>query len=259
MHAFDRATMLLGTDAMQLLQQAHVAVFGIGGVGGYVVEALARSGIGQLSLFDNDTVAMSNINRQVIALHSNVGQYKVDVARQRIADINPQCVVYTHRMFYLPDNADAVDLGQYSFVVDCIDTVAAKLELARRCHRLHIPFLACMGTGNKLDPTLLRLTSLDKTDIDPLARVMRRTLRKEGITDIQVVSSTEPPRKPQLLDAAHPIVTAHSEAELPSHATHTEQRRQQRVPASYTCVPATAGLIAAAEVIRQLTCVQTDR
>ena len=237
MEELSRLEILIGKDAIEKLRKARIAVFGIGGVGGYVVEALARSGIGNLDLIDNDDVCLSNINRQIIALHSNIGQYKVDVAKARILDINSQCIVTTHKMFYLPDNADEIDLSCYSYVIDCIDTVTAKLELIRRCCLLDVPVISSMGTGNKLDPSQMQVCTLDKTDIDPLAKVMRRTLRKEGITHIKVVSSKEMPLKPRQDD----------EPEMQPGSS-----RKRAIPGSIAFVPATAGLLAAAEVIKDL-------
>lgn len=225
---FSRTTLLLGAGAMARLAGARVAVFGIGGVGSYVVEALARSGVGALDLIDNDVVSPSNINRQLVALHSTMGQYKVDVAAARVADINPQCRVTARRMFYLPANADELDLAAYDYVADCIDTVSAKMELIRRCTRLGVPFISSMGAAYKLDPTAFRVADITKTMMDPLARVLRKSLRREGIRHFLTVYSPEAP-----------IEVAYGDGE-------------EHVPASNAFVPAAAGLTLAAQIVRDL-------
>lgn len=234
---FERTEMLLGVEAVQSLHNKRVAVFGVGGVGGYVVEVLARSGVGAIDLIDSDTVSVSNLNRQIVALTSTVGAYKVDVAAERVRDIYPQCRVTTFRQFYLPENADSIDLSVYDYVVDCIDTVTAKLELIRRCHRLDIPILSCMGAANKLDPTGFRVADISKTEMDPLAKVIRRKLRHEGICHLKVVFSTETPRKRQ-------VVQDTAASEQPSEHRH--------VPASNAFVPAAAGLVAGGAVVMDL-------
>lgn len=190
---FSRTRLLVGDEPLARLAAAKVAVFGVGGVGGFCVEALARAGVGTLHLYDDDTVSESNLNRQIVALHSTIGQPKAEVMARRILDINPACQVEVFRMFYLPENADQVYLSQYDYVVDCIDTVAAKLDLVERCTALQVPILSAMGSGNKLDPTAFRVTDLSKTQGCPLARVMRKELRKRGITHLKVVYSTEEP------------------------------------------------------------------
>ena len=235
---FSRTQMLLGEEALDALHKCHVAVFGVGGVGGYVVEVLARSGVGAIDIFDNDTVSPSNINRQIIALHSTLGQYKVDVAAARINDINPACKVNAHRMFYLPENADMVDLSQYDYVVDCIDTVSAKVELIRRCHRQNISLIVCMGAANKMDPTAFRVSDLAKTKMDPLAKVIRRKLRPEGITHVKVVYSEEIPMKPRFFDK--------------SDKSENQNPPQKRIPASNAFVPAAEGIVAGGEVVKDL-------
>ena len=232
---FQRTQMLLGAEAMETLRRSHVAIFGVGGVGGYVVEALARSGVGALTLLDADVVAESNINRQIIALRSTVGRAKVEVAAERVADINECCQVTPRQLFYLPENADEVDLTEYDYVVDCIDTVAAKLELIRRCHREGIPILSCMGAANKMDPMGFRVADISKTKVDPLAKVVRRKLRAEGILHVKVVYSEEVPMTP-----AEPA----PETEL--------QGSRHSVPASNAFVPPAEGLVAAAEVVKDL-------
>lgn len=223
--------MLLGEDAVRKLAQSHVAVFGIGGVGGYVAEALARSGVGAIDVVDNDKVAITNLNRQIYALHSSMGEYKVDVAERRIKDINPQCKVVKHRMFYLPDNADEIDLAAYDYVVDCVDTVAAKIELALRCHRLGTPMISCMGAANKMDATAFRVADITKTKMDPLARAMRKKLKALGVSRLKVVYSEEQPLKPLFAD---------------------DNATRRTTPASNAFVPAVAGLVAAGEVVKDL-------
>ena len=235
---FTRTQMMMGKAAMDTLAQSHVAVFGIGGVGGYVAEVLARSGVGALDLYDNDRVSISNINRQIYALLSTVGRYKVDVASERIHDINPQCTVKGFTMFYLPENADEVDLSQYDYVVDCIDTVKAKLELVRRCHRLGVPLLSSMGAANKLDPTAFRVTDISGTTIDPLARIIRKKLRKEDIFHLKVVCSIEEPLPP--IEKPEELLSPQPDA----------PRRD--IPSSNAFVPAAAGLIAGGEVVKDL-------
>jgi len=235
LNEFSRTRMLLGDVAMARLAAARVAVFGVGGVGGYVVEALARSGVGALELIDDDTVSLTNINRQIIALHSTVGMPKVDAARARVLDICPQTQVIAHRAFFTPETAAQFDFTQYSYVVDAIDTVSGKIELAVRAHAAGVPLLSCMGAGNKLDPTAFEVTDISKTSVDPLARVMRRELRRRGIEHLTVVYSKEPARTP-----------------LPAPDVEAEKGKRRSVPASNAFVPAVAGLIAASKVIRDL-------
>ena len=193
---FIRTRLLVGDEPLERLQNAKVAVFGVGGVGGYAVEALARSGVGTLHLFDDDTVSESNLNRQIAALHSTIGQPKAEVMAGRVRDINPSCHVKAIRLFYLPQNADQVDLSPYDYVVDCIDTVTAKLELVTRCNALQVKIISAMGTGNKFDPSALVVTDISKTQGCPLARTMRKELRKRGIHHLKVVYSTELPASP---------------------------------------------------------------
>ena len=224
-----RTEMLIGKDGAAGLQNARVAVFGVGGVGGYVVEALVRSGVGALDLFDNDTVSESNLNRQIIALRSTVGQYKTDVAAARALDINPDAKINIRHMFFLPENAEEVDFSVYDYVVDAVDTVAAKMELIRRCKAAGVPIISSMGTGNKLDPTRFRVSDIEKTSVCPLARTIRALCRKEGIKKVKVVWSAEQPIK----------VTLPAE-----HGRHA--------PGSVSFVPAAAGLCIAAEVVKDL-------
>lgn len=238
MEQFVRTEMLLGVETMKKLQKAHVAVFGIGGVGGYVVEALARSGVGNFDLIDNDTVALSNLNRQIIATHSALGKYKVDVMKERILDINPEANVKVHKCFYLPENADKFDFSNYTYIVDAIDTVTAKLELIVRAKKAGVPIISSMGTGNKLDPTRLEVTDIYKTEMCPLARVMRTELKKRGIQKLKVVYSKEPPIKVQK-DNFHQITSVNS-------------GRIKDVPGSVAFVPSVAGLIIAGCVIQDI-------
>ena len=194
MDQFSRTRLLIGDEPLERLARAKVAVFGVGGVGGFCVEALARAGVGTLHLYDDDTVSESNLNRQIAALHSTLGQPKVEVMAQRVRDINPDCDVRAVRMFYLPENGGAVDLSQYDYVVDAIDTVAAKLDLVQRCTNLQVKIISAMGSGNKLDPTAFVVTDISKTQGCPLARVMRKELRRRGINHLKGVYSTEEPR-----------------------------------------------------------------
>lgn len=233
---FQRTALLIGEEGICRLQSARVALFGVGGVGSFAAEALIRAGIGALDLFDNDTVCSSNLNRQLIALHSTIGQYKVDAARDRLLDINPAARIGAHRLFYLPETADEVDLSQYDYIIDCIDTVTAKIEIAVRATSMGIPIIASMGTGNKLDPTQFEVADLSRTSVCPLARVMRQELRKRGIEHLKVVYSREKPLVP---------------LQGPANGSPTESRRS--TPGSISFCPSVAGLILAGEVIRDLT------
>lgn len=232
---FSRTEMLLGEAAMKRLQTSHVAVFGVGGVGGYVVEVLARSGVGEITLVDNDCVSTSNINRQIIATLRTVGRLKVDICEERIKDINPACNVHKHPMFYLPENAQLIDLSQFDYVVDCIDTVTAKLELIKRCHEQSIRLICCMGAANKMDATAFRIVDISQTNMDPLAKIIRKKLRKIGIEHLKVVYSDEKPLQP---------IYINEEEDNPSPKRHT--------PASNAFVPAAAGIICGGEVIKDL-------
>lgn len=236
---FVRTEAIFGEAAMKRFAAARVAVFGIGGVGGFAVEALARSGIGALDLFDDDTVAPSNLNRQLIALHSTLGRKKTEVMRERILDINPEAAVTVHNLFYLPENADSIDLSVYDYIIDAVDTVSAKLELVRRAKCAGVPIVCSMGAGNKLDPTKFEVADISKTSVDPLARVMRRELKKEGIRNVKVVYSKEEPVMP------HTAVRNDSAAQRPGSA-------KTNSPGSLAFVPSVAGLILAGEVLRDL-------
>ncbi|KXB83533.1 ThiF family protein [Prevotella sp. DNF00663] len=237
---FIRTQLLFGLPALNTLCGCRVAVFGIGGVGSYVVEVLARSGVGELDLFDNDTVSITNINRQLYALLSTIGKPKVDVAEERIHDINNECIVHKHQMFYLPQNADTVDLSKYDYVVDCIDTVVAKLELIRRCHDLQIPLISSMGAANKLDATAFKIANISQTKMDPLAKVIRKKLRKQNIQHLKVVYSEEEPLK--IIEDE----TIHFTEESENAST------KRSIPASNAFVPAAAGLIIGGEVVKEL-------
>lgn len=230
---FSRTAMMLGEHSLGTLEGKRVAVFGVGGVGGYVTEALARAGVGSFMLVDADSVSRSNINRQIVALQSTVGLSKVEVMAARIKDINPSAVVDCRKTFYLPENADEIDLSSVDYVIDCIDTVSAKIELACRCRDLGIPLIASMGTGNKTDPMGFTVTDLAKTTVCPLARSMRRELKARSITHMKVVYSTEEPKRP--------LVAAYSENGKP-------------IPASNPFVPPAAGLLIARTVAFDLAC-----
>lgn len=240
---FSRTALLLGDEAMDKLAHAKVAVFGIGGVGGYTVEALARSGVGTLHLIDDDKIALSNINRQILATHDTVGQYKVDVAAARIAAINPTATVVTHRTFYLPQTAGDFDLSQYDYIVDAIDTVAGKLALAEGAAAAGVPLISSMGAGNKLDPTAFRVADITDTAVCPLARVMRKELKKRGIHHLKVVYSEEEPITPLGAPTNEPAEQSD---------TRPQQRRAKPTPASNAFVPSVVGLIIAGEVIKDL-------
>ena len=240
---FLRTAMLLGEEAVRRLQEARGAVFGIGGVGGYTVEALARSGIGQLDLVDSDTVSRSNINRQLLATHSTVGMPKVEAAKARILDINPDCIVRCHQVFYTPETADQFDFRDYHYIVDAIDTVTGKLALVERAAEAGTPIICCMGTGNKLDASAFQVADISKTTMCPLARIMRKELSKRGIKHLKVVYSTELPRSP----------LQPTQAEAPSGTdTRPGSTARKDTPGSISFVPAAAGLLLASAVARDL-------
>lgn len=253
---------------MKRLEEARVAVFGVGGVGGYVVEALARSGIGHLDLIDNDTVALSNLNRQIIATMNTLGRPKVDVMRERILSINPSADVVIHECFFLPETADQFDFGQYSYVVDAVDTVTAKLEIVQRAQAAGTPVISSMGTGNKLDPSRFRVADVYQTSVDPLARVMRRELKKRGVKSLKVVYSTEEPLKPEASGGAASGVSASggpasgvsasgafasgasASGKIAAPVPGGSSRRS--TPGSTAFVPPAAGLLIASEVVKDL-------
>lgn len=236
MNRFIRTEMLLGTEAMERLKNSHVIIFGIGGVGGYVAEALARSGIGAFTLVDNDTVSESNINRQIIATEDTVLRDKVTVMKERILSINPKAEIITEKCFYLPENAEQFDFSVYSYVVDAIDTVTAKIDLVLRAQAAGVPVISCMGTGNKLDPSMLEITDIYQTSVCPLAKVMRKELRARGVKHLKVVYSKEEPRAPL--------------AEL---LPKEEVQGRRAIPGSTAFVPPTAGLLMASCIVRELT------
>jgi tRNA A37 threonylcarbamoyladenosine dehydratase len=231
---FSRTQILLGEEAMEKLQNARVAVFGIGGVGGYTAEALVRSGIGAIDLIDSDTVSVTNINRQLFATHSTVGKLKVEVAKQRLLDINPNLVIRTHPVFYTPETADQFDFSQYDYIVDAIDTVTGKLALVERAMAAGTPIICCMGTGNKLDASAFRVSDISKTSMCPLARIMRKELSKRGIKHLKVVYSQE--------EALSPTGWEEEAAAL----------GKRQIPGSVAFVPGAAGLILAGEVIKDI-------
>ena len=232
---FSRTELLLGAAAMERLQNARVAIFGIGGVGGYTVEALARSGIGTLDLIDSDTVSLTNLNRQIIATHDTIGMLKVEAAKQRISAINPAAVVHVHPIFYTPETAESLDFSVYDYIIDAIDTVTGKLCIIQRAIAAGVPVISSMGTGNKLDASALQVTDISKTTGCPLARIMRKELRKRGINHLKVVYSTE--------EALTPVGAEEEAAAL----------GKRQIPGSTAFVPGAAGLILAGEVIRDLT------
>jgi len=236
---YSRTRLILGKSGVEKLRAARVALFGLGGVGGHAAEALARAGVGQLDLVDDDTVSITNLNRQLLALHSTVGQYKVDIAAQRIRDIDPTIQVRTYKTFYLPETADQFDFSRYDYVLDAIDTVTGKLMLIAQAKQAGVPVISCMGTGNKLDPTAFRVSDISKTSGCGLARIMRKECAKRGLRDIKVVYSTELPMDP-VMDPSEP----------PEPQREGSSRRS--IPGSLSFVPAIAGLIMAGEVIKDL-------
>ncbi len=234
MEKFVRVKMLLGENNLQVLKNSSVAVFGIGGVGGYTAEALIRSGVGKLTLIDNDTIDISNINRQIIATTKNVGEDKVDAMKERLLSINPQADIKVHKTFYMPENADKIPLDEFDYVVDAVDTVSAKIELIMRAKSQNVKIISCMGTGGKMDLTALRVCDISKTKGCPLARVMRRELNKRGITDVKVVYSEEQVVRGQ-------------------NSENEQKKADGKIaPPSMIFVPATAGLLLAKEVISDL-------
>ena len=227
---FSRTAYVYGEDAIEKLNKARVAVFGVGGVGGYICEALVRAGVGSIDIFDRDTVSVSNINRQIIALHSTVGRPKVEVMKERMLDINPDCKVNAYNVFYLPENADEFDLSGYDYIADAVDTVAAKLEIAERAYKHGIPTISAMGAGNKTDPTRFEVADIANTTVCPLARVMRKELKARGIKKYKVVYSKEEPRKSGV----------------------TDPETGKAIPGSLSFVPSAMGLIMAGEIINDI-------
>lgn len=244
---FSRTQLLVGKEAMDRLANARVAIFGIGGVGGYVVEALARSGVGTLDLIDDDKICLTNLNRQIIATRSTIGKYKVDVAKARVLDINPKAVVNTYQTFYVPETAEQFDFSQYDYVVDAIDTVTGKINLVMQAEQTHTPIISSMGAGNKMDPTAFKVADIYKTSVCPLAKVMRRELKKRGIKKLKVVYSEEKPLTP-IEDES---ISCKSHCVCPPGTVRKCTQRRQ-VPGSNAFVPSVVGLIIAGEVIKDL-------
>ena len=239
---FSRTQLIFGEEAMEILANSRVAVFGVGGVGGYTVEALARSGVGAIDLIDDDKVCVTNINRQIIALGSTVGMYKVDAAEKRIHDINPECTVTCHKMFYMPETADKLDFSQYDYFVDAIDTVTGKIVIIMQAQKAGVPVISSMGAGNKVDPTAFEVADIYKTSVCPLARVMRYQLKRRGVKKLKVVYSKEQPIAPQ-----------GKAAEDGSGNTDMRTGAARRsTPGSNAFVPSVAGLIIGGEVIKDL-------
>lgn len=247
LNQFSRTQLLLGEDSMKKLHDSKVAIFGIGGVGGYVAEALARSGVGSFVLVDDDKVCLTNINRQIIATRKTVGLYKADVMRDRILDINPDAAVEVRKCFYLPENADEFDFTQYSYVVDAVDTVTAKIEIIMRAKECGTRVISCMGAGNKLDPTKFQVSDIYKTTMCPLAKVMRHEMKKRGVKDLKVVYSTEKPTRP-IEDMS---ISCRTNCICPPGAKHKCTERRD-IPGSVAFVPSVAGLIIAGEVVKDL-------
>lgn len=247
LNQFSRTELLLGKEAMEKLATSRVAVFGIGGVGGYTVEALARSGVGAIDLIDDDKVCLTNINRQIIATRKTVGKYKVDVAAERIADINPEVKVCTYKTFYTPETAEQFDFSQYDYIVDAIDTVTGKIALVVNANAAGTPIISSMGAGNKMDPTAFEVADIYKTSVCPLAKVMRRELKRRGIKKLKVVYSKEEPMTP-IEDME---ISCRTNCICPPGTERTCTARRQ-VPGSNAFVPSVVGLIIAGEVIKDL-------
>lgn len=244
---FSRTELLLGKEGMERLKDARVAVFGVGGVGGYVCEALVRSGVGAFDLIDDDKVCLTNINRQIIATHSTVGKYKVDVMKERMLDINPDVKVQTYKCFFLPENADDFPFAEYDYVVDAVDTVTAKIELVMKCQSMGVPIISSMGAGNKLEASAFQVADIYKTKMCPLAKVMRRELKKRGVKKLKVVYSEEKPTRP-IEDMA---ISCRTHCICPPGAAHKCTERRD-IPGSVAFVPSVAGLIVAGEVVKDL-------
>ena len=248
LNQYSRTALVMGDENLEKLRRTRVAVFGIGGVGGYVVEALARSGVGTLDLIDDDRICLTNLNRQLLATRSSIGQYKVDAAQKRVHDIDPAIEVNTYKCFYLPQERDRFDFSQWDYVVDAVDTVTAKLDIISEALRNHVPVISVMGCGNRIDPTKLAITDLYRTVNDPLAKVMRRECRKRGIKKLTVVYSTEPAIRP--LDDENNSCAVHCICP-PGTKRKCTQRRD--IPGSTAFVPSTAGILTASKIVRDLT------
>ncbi len=247
LNQFSRTQLLLGKEAMDALSASRVAVFGIGGVGGYVCEALVRSGVGAFDLIDDDKICLTNLNRQLIATRSTVGKYKVDVMEARMKDINPNVDIRTHKCFFLPENADEFPFSEYDYIVDAVDTVSAKLSLAVKAQEAGVPIISSMGAGNKLDATAFRVADIYKTSMDPLARVMRRELKKRGVKKLKVVYSQEQPIRP-IEDMS---ISCRTHCICPPGAKHKCTERRD-IPGSTAFVPSVVGLIIAGEIVRDI-------
>lgn len=248
LNQFSRTQLLYGEEAMKRLRNARVAVFGVGGVGGYVCEALVRSGVGAFDLIDDDKVCLTNINRQIIATRKTVGKYKADVMKERMQEINPDVEVNIHKCFFLPENADKFPFGEYDYVVDAVDTVTAKIELVMKCNKEGVPIISSMGAGNKLEPSAFKVSDIYKTKMCPLAKVMRRELKKRGVRKLKVIYSEEKPKRP-IEDMS---ISCRTHCICPPGAKHkcTEKRD---IPGSVAFVPSVVGLIIAGEVVKDLT------
>lgn len=254
LNQFSRTELLLGKQAMEVLENSRVAVFGVGGVGGYAVEALVRSGVGTIDLIDDDKVCLTNLNRQIIATRKTVGKYKVDVMKERILDINPNAVVNVHKCFFLPENKDEFDFSQYSYVIDAVDTVTAKIQLVLEAQNAGVPIISSMGAGNKLDPTGFEVADIYKTSVCPLAKVMRRELKKRNVKHLKVVYSKEKPIRP-IEDMA---ISCRTNCICPPGAQHKCTDRRD-IPGSNAFVPSVVGMIIAGEVIKDLTQIRNQR
>ncbi len=248
LNQFSRTELVMGSNSLEKIANSRVAVFGVGGVGGYVVEALARTGIGTLDLIDDDRICLTNINRQILATRKTVGQYKVDVAAQRVHDICPDIKVNTYKCFYLPEEREKFDFSQYDYIVDAVDTVTAKIDIILEAQKNHVPIISIMGCGNRVDPTKLEITDIYKTKGDPLARVMRYELRKRGVRKLKVIYSTEPPIRPMDEDTANSC-RYHCICPPGTKRKCTDRRD---IPGSTAFVPSAAGLIAASQIARDL-------
>lgn len=248
LNQFSRTQLLIGADAIKKLSESRVAVFGIGGVGGYVCEALVRSGVGHFDLIDDDKVCLTNLNRQILATRKTVGKYKAEVMAERMQEINPEADIRIHRCFFLPENADDFPFDEYDYVIDAVDTVTAKLELIMRCKSKNIPVISAMGAGNKLDAGRMKIADIYETSVCPLARVMRHELRKRGVKKLKVVYSDEQPIRP-LEDMS---ISCRSHCICPPGAQHKYTERRD-IPGSTAFVPAVAGLLIAGEVVKDLT------
>ena len=253
LNQFSRTELLLGKESIEKLHMSHVAVFGIGGVGGYACEALIRSGVGKFDLIDDDKVCLTNLNRQIIATRKTVGRYKADVMKERMLEINPEAEITVFRCFFLPENADDFPFDEYDYIIDAVDTVSAKLELVMQAQKHNVPIISCMGAGNKLDGSQFRVADIYKTRMCPLAKVMRHELRKRGVKKLKVVYSEEEPKRP-IEDMS---ASCRTNCICPPDAKHKCTERRD-IPGSVSFVPSIAGLLIAGEVIKDLTINKND-